>query len=445
MHPFFLPFKDSLRARASLVVLITATASLAGAVFGDRLGYAWQIASVAALLSGAIATRLLISPLSGRLRALANAVDGLADGDFAMAVRQGGGHEIDELIVAFNETTNLLRRERLALHQRELLLDTVVQSSPIAMALLDSKQNVIYANVAARRLLNHGHPLQGLHWSDVASDQSEPAAEALREFRHGLFNVDSQHTERERYMLRTKVFLLNSREHRLILIERLTRELNRQEVANWKKVVRIISHELNNSVAPISSLLHSGRQLSERGDYERLREVLRMTADRTTQLKNFIDRYAGFARLPNPVTEAINWRELLDSVQIVAEFQLIRPLPDQAMHADRAQIEQVLINLLRNAHQSGSDKEEITLAIEHTGSYWRITVADRGPGMSEKVMAQALVPFYSTRADGSGIGLALCREIIEAHGGQIQMRNRSEGGLTVSITLPMRKEFEQGE
>ena len=438
MRSLFSPFKDSLRARASLVVLITAAAALAGALFGDRFGYTWQAASVTALLFGAIASRLLISPLSGRLRALANAVDGLADGDFAMAVRRGGGHEIDELIEAFNETTNLLRRERLALHQRELLLDTVVQSSPIAMALLDSKQNVIYANVAARRLLNNGQPLQGLHWAIIASDQSSAAAEALREFRHGLFDVDAHRNERERYMLRSKVFLLNSQEHRLILIERLTRELNRQEVANWKKVIRVISHELNNSVAPISSLLHSGQQLSDRGDHERLRDVLRMTADRTAQLKRFIDRYAGFARLPKPVIDTIHWRELLDSVRVAAEFQLIPPLPDKPLHADRAQIEQVLINLLRNAHQSGSDTEKITLAIEWTSAYWRLTVADRGAGMSEKVMAQALVPFYSTRADGSGIGLALCREIIEAHGGQIQLRNRSKGGLIVSMTLPTR-------
>ncbi|MEN1728835.1 MAG: ATP-binding protein [Pseudomonadota bacterium] len=436
MSAFPFPFQDGLQVRTALVVLITAAAASGGALLDDWLGTDWPMTVVSALLIGLIATRLLITPVAGRLRALANAVDGLADGDFATGIKRGGGEEINALIAAFNDTTAVMRRERLALHQRELLLDTVVQSSPIAMALLDMRQRVLYANVGARRLLNEGQPIQGLHWPDLAAQQSPAAGEALSEFRHGIFEVEDEHKERERYMLRSKLFLLNSREHRLVLLERLTRELNRQEVANWKKVIRVISHELNNSVAPISSLLHSGRQLNERGDYDRLRDVLRMTADRTAQLKHFIDRYAGFARLPDPEIDAINWSGLLDSVRIATEFRLDGDLPAEPLHADRAQIEQVLINLLRNAHQSGSNPEDITLAIESTAAHWRLSVADRGPGMSDKVMAHALIPFYSTRADGSGIGLALSREIIEAHGGQIQIRNRRSGGLAVIISLP---------
>ncbi len=430
------PLRDGLRIRSALVILITAVGAMGGALLGEQLNAVLALTLIAALCSGAIATRLLISPLSGRLRVLANAVDGLADGDFAIAVRQGGGHEIDTLIKAFNDTTALIRRERLALHQRELLLDTVVQSSPIAMALLDTRQRVLYANVGARRLLNGGKPIQGMLWPALVAEQSPTAAEALAEFRPGIFDVEDERQERERYMLRSKIFLLNGRKHRLILIERLTRELNRQEVANWKKVIRVISHELNNSVAPISSLLHSGRKLSERGDHDRLRDVLRMTADRTAQLKSFIDRYAGFARLPHPTLEPISWKDVLDSVRIVTDFRLAGPMPNEPLFADRAQIEQVLINLLRNARQSGSKPDDITLNIDALDKQWRLSVADRGPGMSDKVMAQALVPFYSTRANGSGIGLALSREIIEAHGGHIQIRNRSSGGLAVVLTLP---------
>lgn len=431
-RPRFPTLQDGLQTRVALVVVITALSAACAALLSDD---AW-LTLFAALVVGAIASRWLIVPLAGRLRALANAVDGLADGDFAIGIKRGGGEEINALIRAFNEATAVMRRERLALHQRELLLDTVVQSSPIAMALLDARERVTYANVSARRLLNDGRAIQGMQWSELAARQSASAAEALSAFRHGIFEAADQDGKRERYLLRSKSFLLNSREHRLVLLERLTRELDRQEVANWKKVIRVISHELNNSVAPISSLLHSGRQLSERGDHDRLRDVLRMTADRTAQLKLFIDRYAGFARLPDPEIEPVDWSELLDSVRIATDFQLKGTPPTDPLHADRAQIEQVLINLLRNAHQSGSNPEDVRLTINQAPTYWRLTVADRGPGMSDKVMAQALVPFYSTRADGSGIGLALSREIVEAHGGQIQIRNRNQGGLAVSFSLP---------
>ncbi|MGB0513453.1 MAG: sensor histidine kinase, partial [Wenzhouxiangellaceae bacterium] len=337
--------------------MITALSAAGGALLS---GDGW-LTLLAALVVGSIASRWLITPLAGRLRALANAVDGLADGDFAIGIKRGGGEEVNALIRAFNEATAVMRRERLALHQRELLLDTVVQSSPVAMALLDTRERITYANVSARRLLNKGRAIQGMDWSELAARQSAAAAEALGAFRHGIFEATDQDGKRERYLLRSKSFLLNSREHRLVLLERLTRELDRQEVANWKKVIRVISHELNNSVAPISSLLHSGRQLSERGDHDRLRDVLRMTADRTAQLKLFIDRYAGFARLPDPELEPVDWSELLDSVRIATDFQLGCAVPTDPLHADRAQIEQVLINLLRNAHQSGSKPEDIRL------------------------------------------------------------------------------------
>jgi len=118
-------------------------------------------------------------------------------------------------------------------------------------------------------------------------------------------------------------------------------------------------------------------------------------------------------------------------VRIVTGLRLEGNLPEEPLEADRAQIDQVLINLIRKSHQSGSNPDDITLSIESMATHWRLTVADRGPGMSDRVMAPALIPFYSTRAEGSGIGPALSREIIDAHDGRIQIRNRPGGGLAI--------------
>jgi signal transduction histidine kinase len=118
------------------------------------------------------------------------------------------------------------------------------------------------------------------------------------------------------------------------------------------------------------------------------------------------------------------------------QYQLVGDAPAEAAMFDPAQVEQVLINLIKNAHESGSAAEAVTLAITQTRRELRIDVADRGPGMTDTVLAQALLPFYSTKRAGTGLGLALAREIIEAHGGRVLLANRDGGGLRVSLRLP---------
>lgn len=114
----------------------------------------------------------------------------------------------------------------------------------------------------------------------------------------------------------------------------------------------------------------------------------------------------------------------------------MQPLPAGVGWFDRAQLEQALINLLKNAHESGSTPQAVELAVTLTDSHQRIEVRDRGSGMSEQVLTQALLPFYSTKRKGTGLGLALAREIAEAHGGQIRIANRPEGGVAVTLVLP---------
>jgi signal transduction histidine kinase len=153
-------------------------------------------------------------------------------------------------------------------------------------------------------------------------------------------------------------------------------------------------------------------------------------------LHGFIDGYARFAKLPAPRTVAVEWKPFLDALALHCRFQLQGNAPTQAGWFDPVQIEQVLINLVKNAHESGSAPEGVTLALALVGHELRIEVADRGPGMSEAVLAQALLPFYSTKRSGTGLGLALAREISEAHGGRIALANREDGGLRVTLILP---------
>ncbi|HSK01371.1 MAG TPA: HAMP domain-containing sensor histidine kinase, partial [Kofleriaceae bacterium] len=224
--------------------------------------------------------------------------------------------------------------------------------------------------------------------------------------------------------------------HELFMLRHLTVELHRQEVRTWKKVIRVISHELNNSLAPIASLAHSGAELLKRGQHDQLDKVFTTIAERARHLEQFIQGYARFAKLPAPRPEPTGWPELVERLRGQIAFEVDGALPDAPARLDPAQLEQALVNLLRNAHESGSPADDVRLRVRRLPNAVAIEVSDRGAGMTEAVLSNALLPFYSTKRGRTGLGLALVREIAEAHGGRVSLANRQGGGVHVTITLP---------
>jgi two-component system, NtrC family, nitrogen regulation sensor histidine kinase NtrY len=231
---------------------------------------------------------------------------------------------------------------------------------------------------------------------------------------------------------------LQGRPHRLRLVRRMTRELAREEVASWKRVIRVMSHELNNSLASISSLTHSGAELLRRADTQGALGVFTSIGERSARLHRFLAGYAVFSKLPAPLCAPVALAPFVESLAAHCRFALHGELPAIEPRFDAAQIEQALINLIKNAHEAGGDPAAVTLRWLATAQALHIEVADRGTGMSETVLAQALLPFYSPKRSGSGLGLALAREIAEAHGGILTVANREGGGLCVKLTLPLR-------
>jgi len=398
--------------------------------------YGGLLASVIVLLPLAFwLAGLVMAPVSRLLRALEGAVASYRDGDFSFSIAINRRDELGELIRMHNALGQTLREQRQHLVQRELLLDTVVQNTPVALVLTDANGRVAYANIASRHLFNEGRSLHGLDFSKLLADAPEALRRAVESGEDALLSVEMDGSE-ETFHLSQRAFRLQGKPHRLQLFRRMTRELSRQEVATWKRVIRVISHELNNSLAPISSLAHSGAELARRGNIERLPGVFATIGERAMHLHSFIAGYASFAKLPTPQLVAVPWAPFLDGLALHCRYQLTTSVPTHPGHFDAAQIEQVLINLIKNAHESGGADDGVTLSILETGRELRIEVADRGPGMSETVLAQALLPFYSTKRSGTGLGLALAREITEAHGGRILLANREGGGLRVSLLLP---------
>lgn len=369
-------------------------------------------------------------------RALTGTVSSYQDGDFSFSLHWPHNDELSDLVAAHNALGEVLREQRLGLVQRELLLDTMVQHTPVAMLLVADGGAIVFANTAARQLLHEGRKLEGLHLADVLARVQPALREAMDRGGDGLFTIgDSE--EEDVFHLARRSFSLNGRPHELVLLRQLTQELRRQEVQTWKKVIRVISHELNNSLAPLTSLAHSGAELVRRGQTERLPQILATIEERTRHLESFILGYARFAKLPTPRLDPQRWATFLAALSDQVQFTLLGDVPDEPHAFDPAQMEQALLNLLKNAHESGSPPEQVSLELRRVQGMLRIEVQDRGPGMSETVLANALVPFYSTKRSGTGLGLALAREIAEAHGGRITLSNREGGGLAVAMILPL--------
>ena len=436
----------SLRARALLALAMAAVVPPLVILGVRRLGLSDGPALLAAVLvmlplMAWLSARWL-APLRRLTRALEGAVLSYRDGDFSLNLAPDGPRELAALTRLHAELGLAFREQRQHLAQRELLLDTVVQNTPVALVLTGPGGKVAIANLAARQLLSDGRSLVGLDFATVVASLPEALREALAGDADRLFAVTLPDGSEETFHHSTRFFRLQGQPHRLRLLRRMTRELSRAEVATWKRVIRVLSHELNNSLAPISSLAHSGAELARRGDTERLPGVLASIGERAAHLHAFLSGYARFAKLPAPRREAVEWAGFLNRLGTLGDFNLDGEVPAQPGWFDAAQIEQALLNLIKNAHESGSDPDEIALRLVQAGGELRIEVLDRGPGMSEAVLAQALLPFYSTKRSepgsqgGTGLGLALAREIAEAHDGRIALGNRDGGGLRVVISLP---------
>ncbi len=429
----------SLEGKIALLTAASACVAVALAlILQQALANLWisVFLTLAIVLPGAILlSRRFARHMRRTLNAIADGISSMRDNDFSVSVAGERADELGELVRAYNALGDVLREERQGLLQRELLLDTVIQSTPLALVLTSEAGTILYSNFAARELFNAGRKLEGLQLPALLTGAPQALRDAFAAEQDTLFTVEIA-GEPEIFHLSRRGFRLNARPHRLYLLKQLTRELNAQEVATWKKVIRVIAHELNNSLAPISSLAHSGRQLAGAPDRDKLERVFSTIEERAAHLKSFIDGYARFAKLPQPRPTRIEWGAFLEALAGALPFRLDGEPPAEPAHFDPAQLQQVLINLLKNAHESGSAADEVRIAIDSGPGAWQLRVLDRGCGMADADLRNALVPFYSTKTTGTGLGLTLCREVMDAHAGRIALTNREGGGMIVSLWIP---------
>ncbi|HEU5057876.1 MAG TPA: HAMP domain-containing protein, partial [Kofleriaceae bacterium] len=310
-----------MKAAGTLLVLalvgpVAAAAAATTAAVLDLGPVAVAGAGLAAALLVTLA--VMIPALAGARRvlgALEDGVRGFRAGDYSLRLAVDRDDELGSLVSVYNQIGETLRDERRDIFQRELLLDTLLHGVPVATLLVGPSGRVLFSNRAARHLLGQGRRLEGHKVSEVLAAAPPELAGALGADTDALFSVRLD-GEDETFKAGRRSFQLGGQDHLLYLVERLTPELRRHEVEAWKNAVRIVNHELNNSLAPIRSLVNSARTVLDRPEHRhRLEEIFATVAERVTHLASFLDGYAAFARLPAPQRREVAWADLLERVR----------------------------------------------------------------------------------------------------------------------------------
>lgn len=315
-------------------------------------------------------------------------------------------------------------------------LSAALEHDPTAVVLVDADGLVVYANAASHRVLRVSETLLGQDAESVFENLRDELKEALMSGQDSIV-AQGADNDGETLLISSRNLSIDRNPHALYMLRPITQQVRRQEIEHWKKLIRVLSHELNNALAPITSLLSSARKVNQMSHQDpRLGEIFESIAERTRHLVAFLEGYREIARLPNPAPRAVPWDDFLQGLASQKRFRTRGELPKSDGFFDPVQMERVLVNLLNNAYESDTPAEDVEVMVAESPGGHVIEVLDRGTGMPEAVLKQAMLPFFSTKRTGTGVGLALSREIVEAHGGQLSLANREGGGLIVSCFLP---------
>lgn len=354
---------------------------------------------------------------------------------FSAAMSPGG--DAVKLRAEVERLKQALEAQAHAASERQQLLQAVVDAAPAAIVLLDEVGTIVFANAGACELFFDAERPEGKNFLRMLASVPEPLRKALLSDADHVFDFESQ-GEAETYHLAKRHLTLGSQAHSVLIVRPMTLELSRQENAVLRKAIRVIHHEFANSLAPVISLLQSARaRVAGLEAASKLEQMLSVIEGRVLQLNAFLTGFAALGKLPKPRPQEVAWEAFVNQLRPLLPEIRIAPAPAGAGFFDPAQVQQIVINLVKNAQEAGSPSDEIELEVSDAaeGGH-RVAVLDRGAGMSDEVLENAMVPSFTTKPNGSGMGLALCREIVGAHAGRMRIARREGGGTSVSFWLP---------
>jgi nitrogen fixation/metabolism regulation signal transduction histidine kinase len=398
-----------------------------------------------------VLTLALLDQIVRPLQTLTNVVGALREEDYSFRARGAVANDaLGELALEINALADILTEQRIQTIEATALLRRVVDEIDAPLFTFDPDHILRLVNAAGERLLQQ--PSARLLGKTAAELELDTCFEARNETLVAL----PYSTPNARWMVRQSSFRQNGVPHKLIVLSDVSRALREEERSAWQRLIRVLGHELNNSLAPIISIAGSLAsrlplpQLPEEqnADFQR---GLNIIESRTASLHRFLQSYRRLAQMPSPTLRPVELRPLLERVAVLETRLAVEIVPgsERVLMIDPDLIEQMLINLVRNAvdaalEQAQSAQADSETAAPKVSMRWEqydrklaLIVEDNGIGLLNP--SNAFVPFYTTKPGGSGIGLVLSQQIAEAHGGSIELANRRDTrGCTVKVLLPYR-------
>jgi nitrogen fixation/metabolism regulation signal transduction histidine kinase len=440
---------ESQLLRIALFIGLLPTAFLSYALFSHELSIFLKIMLMFLLLVSIFYGAFLIrQKVVSQLRTSTNLITAMQGGDHSIrASHFEGDGALKEFNTVFNGLSSALAEQELVSKEQQILLNIVIKQIDVAIVAVNKSSNIILMNPAAEKLFScrfdevEGWPISTIGLQDVLTHESRQVTE---------FEIKAH---KKKVFIHTDEYFEQGDRHKLVFITDIQKLLHEEERQAWQKLLRVLSHEINNSLTPISSLsdtlirlitnhkksINTQRDIIEENEFfDDVEEGLAVIAERAQSLNEFLLRYQEFSSLPKPEKTLFDLANLLKSMSLLFDDYHIN-LSGQSLviYADEKQLQQVLVNLIKNANQAmlGNSTGLITIDWQQKGDIVEINITDQGTGINN--VDNIFVPFYTTKDDGCGIGLVFSRQIIVNHGGSLTLTNRvNVQGAVAHIVLP---------